>query len=152
MARFRYQFTLRQLIKLVALADILLALLRTPAWPFILASIVVIPGFAIDRNRGGKGILGAMLSGMMGFLGIGAVVFGYEWLFVDPSYNGIISPFALLLFLALMGLIWGLFFGFWAWLIVSLLPRQIRPVPLQSPSCGPIYWRDLDARNGMTHP
>ncbi len=57
MALFRYQFTLRQLIKLVALAAVFFALFRTPAWPFVVAVGLALPGFAIDRARGGAGIL-----------------------------------------------------------------------------------------------
>ena len=50
----RYQFTLHQLMVLVAFCAISLALLATPASLVILAIWIVLPGIAIDRARGGR--------------------------------------------------------------------------------------------------
>ncbi|MGP0064615.1 MAG: hypothetical protein ACLQGP_13585 [Isosphaeraceae bacterium] len=144
MARFRLQFKLRQLIKLVALAAVIFALFRTFAGLFVLAIGLLLAGFVIDLARGGKGVLGSMLAGMLGFFGFGAVAFVYDRLFVGKPDDWIISPYALLLSLSLAGLILGVIFGICAWLLVILTSRLGHPYPRHRESCGPIYWRSFD--------
>ena len=134
----RFRFTLRQLIKLVAVSAVVFALIRTPAWPFILAFGLILPGFTIDRARGGRGILGATLAGMIGFVGTGMVFYALDWWLSYPESN-FNPPFAFFVFLALMGLIWGLFVGLWARLIVSVAHQRTRSKPLQAESYAPIY-------------
>jgi hypothetical protein len=135
MARFRYQFTLRQLIKLVALAAACFGLLRTPAWPFLLAVALVLPGFAIDRARGDAGVLGSILASMIGFVGIGTTLFiYYEWPLRQWLSDGLPLLFLLLVYVGLLGLIWGFFVGVSAGLIVFLVRRRIRPEPSQGKS------------------
>jgi hypothetical protein len=143
-ALLRYQFTLRQLIKVVVLAALFFAMFRTPAWPFILAIGLVLPGFAIDRGRGGSGILGAILSGMLGFVGMGTAFYVTEWVLLHRQSNDLPAPFPFLAVLGLMGLAWGLLVGVWAGLVVSIV-RRIRPEPLDEASLGPISWRRLDS-------
>ncbi len=146
----RFRFTIRHLISLIVLEAVVLALIRTPAWPFILAFGLILPGFTIDRARDGSGILGAMLAGMIGFAGTGMVFYALDWWLSYPESN-FNPPFAFFYFLALMGLIWGLSVGLWARLIVSITQQRTRAEPLQAESCGPIYWRSLDDLHEMTH-
>lgn len=143
MARSRYQFRLHQLIKLVALTAIAFAILRSSGWPLILGVVLVIPGFAIDRARGGVGIVGSIVAGMVGCFGVGMVVFVREWLVSRPSSDGPMLTFGLLILLTLTGLIWGASFGVWAWLIVNLA-HSIRPDPGRDKSSGPIDWRSFE--------
>jgi len=151
MALLRYQFTLRQLIKLVALAAVCFAIFRTPAWPILVAVGLVLPGFAIDRARGGAGLLGAILAGMIGFVGIGITFFVYARLVRHQPYDDLPLLFPVLVFFGLMGLIWGFFVGVWTGLIVFLIHRRSGPEPSQSESCGPIYWRDLEIPHEATN-
>jgi hypothetical protein len=61
----RFQFTLRQLMVLVAFCAISLALIETPAILVILAIWIVLPGIAIDRAQGGEGIVGGAIAGQV---------------------------------------------------------------------------------------
>jgi hypothetical protein len=58
----RFQFKIRQLIVVVAVCAVCFALLRTPGGVLILYAGVILPGFMIERARGGPGILGGALS------------------------------------------------------------------------------------------
>jgi hypothetical protein len=60
----RFQFTIRRMIALIAACAILFSLVRTPAELFaMIVSIgLVLPGFVIDRARGGTGVMGGALS------------------------------------------------------------------------------------------
>jgi hypothetical protein len=62
--RPRFQFTIRQLIALIAICAVAFALLRTPFGFLIIAFALVLPGFLLERARarGGKGIIGGALS------------------------------------------------------------------------------------------
>ena len=54
----RFQFKIRHLIVVVAVCAVCFALLRTPGGVLILYTGVILPGFMIERSRGGPGILG----------------------------------------------------------------------------------------------
>ena len=58
----RFQFKIRHLIVVVAVCAVCFALLRTPGGVLILYTGVILPGFVIERSRGGSGILGGALS------------------------------------------------------------------------------------------
>jgi hypothetical protein len=58
----RFQFKIRHLIVVVAVCAVCFALLRTPGGVLILYTGVILPGFMIERSRGGPGILGGALS------------------------------------------------------------------------------------------
>jgi hypothetical protein len=72
------QFTLAELIGLVALCGMAFALLRTWAAPLGVGVLIVIPGFALGCARGGKGIIGGMLSGCLIPLGMATLWFVAE--------------------------------------------------------------------------
>jgi hypothetical protein len=128
-----FRFTLGQLIKLIAVLAMFFALLRTPAWPLILAIVPIIPGFALDWSKGGPGLLGSMLAGAIGGLGLGIVILVYSHLF-DGSSSGVADLFWLLggaAYLSLMGLAWGVCVGTWLFVIALLL--GLRPGAKSSP-------------------
>ncbi len=102
----RYQFTLRQLMVLVAFCAISLALLATTASLVVLWTWIVLPGIAIDRARGGRGVVGGTVAG-----GIAAI--GFTVLFARVADYGPLQPVnpASLFFSALFALPFGLLFG-----------------------------------------
>jgi hypothetical protein len=148
----RFRFTLGQLLTLVAVSAVAFAMVRTPFWPLLLAIGPVMPGFAIDRARGGPGIIGAMLGGAITFIVFGVALFAYDLLshrsitYVGPA------PYFILLVFGLIGLAYGTVVGSVAFGIMLLLGRAVRPV-LEPPteSVGPIVWRGFEDR-GIPHP
>jgi hypothetical protein len=102
----RYQFTQRQMMALVAFCALSLALLATSASLVVLWTWIVLPGIAIDRARGGRGILGGTVAG--GFAAVGFTVF-----FARVAAYGPLQPIdpASLFFSALFTLPFGLLFG-----------------------------------------
>ena len=63
-----FQFTLGQLVALIAGMRRRLAVIRLTHWSLLLATVLVLPGFAYDRAKGGSGTLGAMLAGIFMFV------------------------------------------------------------------------------------
>jgi hypothetical protein len=59
------QFTLRELMGLVALCGVGFAMLMSPVAPLGIGVLVIIPGFVLERARGGTGIIGGMISGCL---------------------------------------------------------------------------------------
>jgi hypothetical protein len=57
------QFTLGELMGLVALFALSFALLTTSMAPLGVGVLIVVPGFVLERARGGKGIIGGIISG-----------------------------------------------------------------------------------------
>jgi hypothetical protein len=146
-----FQVSLRQSMKWVALCAGLFAMMRTPAWPMVLTTAPVVLGFAIDRARGGAGILGAVLAGIVEFVGIGLAFYVYTYFVFHPEggtgkdiSNGLPPVFVAVVFLAAIGVVWGLMVGPWLWLIVFLTGRDVRFGPLRGEAYGPIVWHGLD--------
>jgi hypothetical protein len=75
------QFTLAEMIGLVALCGVAFALLRTWAAPLGAGVLVVIPGFVMGCARGGTGIIGGMLSGCLIPMGMAASWVAVEYLY-----------------------------------------------------------------------
>jgi hypothetical protein len=152
MRRPRLRFTIGQLVTLVAAVAVALAVLRTPVWPIVLAIGPILPGFTMDRARGGAGIVGAMLAGALTFVIFGGALFVYDLL----SYRSIAydspAPYFILLALGVAGLACGTVVGCIAFGIMLLLGRAVRPLP-EPPveSVGPIVWRGFQDR-GLAHP
>lgn len=61
----RSQFTLLELMGLVALCAVGFALLMTRITPMGVGILVILPGFVLERARGGTGIIGGVLSGCL---------------------------------------------------------------------------------------
>ena len=112
----RYQLTLHQLMVLVAFCALSFALLATAAVLMIVAIWIVLPGIAIDRARGGEGVVGGILAG--GFAAVAFIwFFGY---FIDDRPTRRFDPF-LLIFPSLLFLPFGVIFG----VVVNDLVRMV---------------------------
>ncbi len=90
----------------------------------LVATAVVLRGFAEDRARGGSGILGAMLTGI--FLFVGAFLAANAYFYFTGGGNVFehASPGSVITFIGLMGLSWGAFVGLFAWIIVFALGHR----------------------------
>jgi hypothetical protein len=69
----RSQFTLGELMGLVALCAVGFALLTTPIAPLGAGVLVVVPGFVLGRIKGGTGIIGGSASGCLIPMGIASL-------------------------------------------------------------------------------
>jgi hypothetical protein len=149
----RFRVTLGQLVKLIAVLAIFFALLRTPAWPLILAIVPIIPGYAIDRAKGGPGLIGSMLAGAIEGLGVGIVTLLSSHLFYRSS-SGFPDLFWLLVgaaYLSMIGLAWGVCVGTWLFMIALLLGLRPGADPSPAEPIGRTILRDLEDRELRPH-
>ncbi len=117
----RYQLTLHQLMVLVAFCAISFAMLATAAAPVIVAIWIVLPGIAIDRARGGEGVVGGILAG--GFAAVAFIwFFGY---LIDDGPARRFDPF-LLIFPSLLFLPFGVIFGAVVNDLVRMVPGLLK--------------------------
>ena len=96
----RFQFKIRHLIVVVAVCAVCFALLRTPGGVLILYTGVILPGFTIERARGGPGILGGALSASTITASLVAVVNLLAMMWRPPSVVAGISALVVLTFAA----------------------------------------------------
>jgi hypothetical protein len=141
----RFRFTIRQLIKLVAVSALTFATLRTPIWPVALAIGLIMPGFSIDRARGGLGIIGSMLAGVITFVVFGIALLAYDYYSVRVVAYNSPAPYFILLAFGIGGLAYGSVVGCLAFGIMLLRGQAVRPVDGPSTeSLGPIVWRGFE--------
>ncbi len=108
----KMQFTLGQLMGVIAVCAVVFAALLTPFALFVVAIGIVAPGFLIDRFRGGAGILGAMISASVVLVILGIACYAYYYLHPDPVLLDYLGPPALTLFmLGTAGVVWGAMVG-----------------------------------------
>lgn len=119
MERPRFQFTIGRLVQLVALAAFGSYLLRVGSWGLVVAWMVTLSGFVVDRTRGGSGILGSMIVGLLGGGMLGFADRVYWDLTRGPTWFGT-SPGTWVMECAIGGLGLGTIFGVGAWTIVTL--------------------------------
>lgn len=119
MERPRFQFTIGRLVQLVALAAFGSYLLRMGSWPLVVAWLVTLSGFVLDRIRGGSGMLGSMVVGLLGGGMLGFADRVYWDLTHGPTGSGT-SPGTVVMDCAIGGLGLGTIFGVGAWAILSL--------------------------------
>jgi hypothetical protein len=150
----RFRFTIRQLIALIAICAVAFALLRTPFAFLVIALALVLPGFLIERARGGEGILGGAISASLIVAFLGVLALGIAIAVSDrshPRFNSIgdalLQSATFLFFVSLVAFLLG-------WLLSCLLyaivkrSRTIPKRPLLDESCGPIRWRPLHDGQG----
>ncbi len=65
MRRPRPQFLISELIALVFLCAVGFALLRTMVAPLGVVLLAIVPGFVIERIRGGPGVIGGTITGSL---------------------------------------------------------------------------------------
>lgn len=119
MKRPRFQFTIRRLVQLVALAAFGCYLLRVGSWALVVAWLVTLAGFVLDRARGGSGILGSMMVGLLGGGMLGFADRVYWDLTRGPTGSGP-SPGTWVMECVTGGLALGTIFGVGAWTVLSL--------------------------------
>jgi hypothetical protein len=106
--RRRIQFTLRQLMGLVLVCGVVFALLSTPIGPIVAAIVIVLPGFVIDRWRGGNGTFGGMVSATLALVFLQIATFAYYAVNPNPVVTDYLGPFLLaLVVIVIGGIIWG---------------------------------------------
>ena len=104
----RIQFSLGQLMGLIAVCAVSFAALLTPFALFVVAMGIVVPGFTIDRFRGGAGILGAMISAAVSLISLGIAAYTYFYLYPDRAWLDYLgSPVLTLFMLGTAGVVWG---------------------------------------------
>jgi hypothetical protein len=143
MSQPRFRLRLWQAGLLIVLCAVAFALFRTPGGIVLLIMVgPVLPGFIIDLVKGGSGIRGGMLSAGLtsGGFWLGCYVFNLP---ASPE-----ASLPLLVFLLLMGSIWGTFVSILLYLIVKYA-NPIWQKCLTEDGCGPIVWR---ASNGDQKP
>ncbi len=143
----RLRFTLRHLMIAVAVCAVLLALMP---WPLLLVLVPVfgIPlgGSALERARGGQGIIGAVTAGAIGFPACGLGVMIYLGIVREVRVFESPAPWFGMIGLGIVGWAWGMLVGTWAWTISRLRGAADRPVLEPEPAVGPIYWGGFDDR------
>jgi len=79
MSRPRPQFLISELIALVALCAAGFALLKTMVAPLGVVLLAIVPGFVIERIRGGPGVIGGTITGSLIPPGIAAYLFAQAY-------------------------------------------------------------------------
>jgi hypothetical protein len=139
----RFRFTLRQAGLLVAVCAVAFALLRTPTGAFLLVLIgPVLPGFIIDRVRGGRGFVGGMLSAAITSAGYWLVCYLYAYFFHDLADMLEPAPLPFLMFLLIMSLIWGIFVSILLTIVLNVTSPILRK-SLTEDACGPVVCREF---------
>jgi hypothetical protein len=137
MRLLRYQFKIRHLLVMVALCAVLFALLRTPFAALALAFAAALPGFFIERARGGAGILGAAFSTCI-IASLLAVVVMAPFVVHGASLGDVVHGFMIFIFYGLpSGFICGLLCGAVLWTIAPQLGYMFG-TPVLDESCAPI--------------
>jgi hypothetical protein len=100
---------------------------------------LVIPGFLLDRIKGGVGIGGGMLSGCLAFGGYGLIDFINHYIFPDPRFD--LESFLLILPAFLVeGLLWGAAVS----LVLLFLFNGTSPIPRTGDATGPVVRLGFD--------
>ncbi len=108
----RIQFTLGQLMGLVLVCALVFAALLTPFAIFVVALGIVVPGFFIDRYRGGAGVIGGMISASAILVGFALAAYTYFYLNPNPEILSYLGPPVLTLpMVGVAGAVWGALAG-----------------------------------------
>jgi hypothetical protein len=91
---------------LVALCALGFALLTTLAAPLGAGVLVVLPGFVIERARGGAGIIGGTVSGCIIPMVLALALAALEWLFGGSTFPEFLEFFPALYLLFVICLVW----------------------------------------------
>ncbi len=102
----RSQFTLSQLMGLVALCALGFALLTTSVAPMGAGVLAVLPGFVFERIRGGEGIIGGTISGCLIPMGLASIWAALEYFLGLRSIGETLDFFPALYMLFVLCLVW----------------------------------------------
>jgi hypothetical protein len=132
------------LVKLIGVCAIVLALIRSPAAPPVVAVGIALPGFLIGRARGGAGILGGATSAGLVCAGWGIAMYVYAYFFPEPGPVLDLGPLLTIPVLSAYGLIWGAAVGIAFHLLTRIGKSRLFRPPSTQDACGPITWRGFD--------
>jgi hypothetical protein len=137
----KMQFSLGQLMRLIAVCAVVFAALSTPFALFVVAIGIVVPGFLFDRLRGGAGILGAMVSAAVVLVILGIAGYTYYYLHPDPALLDYLGPPALTLFmLGIAGVVWGAMVGTILDVVLLTAKSYSNAKPVTDDASPPIVW------------
>ena len=102
----RKQFTLGELMGLVALCGLGFALLTTPCALLGAGVLVVVPGFVLEKVRGGTGIIGGIVSGCLIPMGAATAWAGIEFLMGGMTMGEMLNFLPALYLLFAACLVW----------------------------------------------
>ncbi len=125
----RQQYTLAELMGLVALCAVAMALLVSPAWRCGVLVLVVIPGFIGGRLWGGKAVLGGTLSGCL----IATVLNAFGLLSHYSAAGLAVPPLRSRLVEVYFGFFSSLFYSFATASLIECLVRRLQGRPGPKP-------------------
>ena len=89
---------------LILACALTVSLLFTPGAPLIVAILIVIPGFLIDRSRGGTGIIGGTISSSILAVSLGIAYVSFSG---EGSFGDFLAACPALYFIFYISLMWG---------------------------------------------
>jgi uncharacterized PurR-regulated membrane protein YhhQ (DUF165 family) len=141
----RLRFTIRQLIGLIAICAVVFALLRTPFGFVIVPFGFVVPGFLIERARGGDGVMGGAISASLicGGLTLAgtSLAFALGPFHERTLWNAFGLVFVGSIAVSLMAFVLGGVLSTFLYAIFKLL-QTLFAKPFQDESIGSIRWLD----------
>jgi hypothetical protein len=111
--------------------------------PILMA--LVLPGFLIERARGGKGVIGGGLSAAL-IIAVYTVFLGIVLIALSPTKPGVVETLAGMLLLMFPSMLFAFCLGWTlSWVLYTFLNgwRTIFNRPLRDESCGHIRWHPL---------
>jgi hypothetical protein len=145
MPRQKYQFTIRQLRRVIfdcAFLFLMLPLMSGVA--FIITFVWIVVGFLVKRGVGGAGILGATIAVCIFSVGLAVASLVQGYFFGKPGALDGLGPGGALVAESACGLIFGATFCAILYLNFELPKRYINSVCPTDASCGPIVWHRFD--------
>jgi hypothetical protein len=100
-------FTLGLLIGLILAGALAVALLATPLAPLVVALGIILPGFLIERNRGGTGIVGGTASSAILAVSAALLLGLVSYLFGGSTFEQLLGSLPAIYLLLVVSLLWG---------------------------------------------
>jgi hypothetical protein len=127
----QYQFTLIKLTGLIVACAATLALLGTPVAPLVQGIMIVLPGFLIDRARGGPGIVGGTISSA-----IFAVTLGIAFVYSsgDGTFTNFLAGLPAVYLVFVLSLMWGSVVSMTLYWFIKTYRERRRKSPAMQPS------------------
>jgi hypothetical protein len=128
---FKFQFTIRHLIIVIAVFAACLAMLRSPVGFLVLLVWGALPGYVIGRIRGGSGIFGGALSesACTALLFLASIL--HDVPLASSPVQAIVSLFPMACLAAVPGFILGLLISSGLYVIVQMTKHLFEPEPFE---------------------
>jgi hypothetical protein len=115
----RPRFTIRQIMLVVAACALLCAILRFDERRWLASALYLtagpILGAVVQRRRGGRGILGGLIGGVVHYVGFGVMMYVIAYVYPDPDVVDYLGPGLSFLVLSSSGAGIGLGVGILVW-------------------------------------